>query len=823
MIIINNINTAQAVAATLTMTGRVSSADEVVFFAITGSGGGTAPTVSVNGTNVPVLATALPASGDVSSVAILWHPPVGQYSATIAMAGTSVVTVTAISLLGVSKRSTTPTFATAIATVASATATAIQVASANSMVIDSLFVNDSTTVMTADPSTTQIRNVQDTLGNNAGVSYKILNPGVNTFNWALPAGSAYGHVVVALEPDESPSIWFPNDSLRSQFDTVKSAGLNTKITAASVTQGFGYYPSTFFQNSFLHTIGRIISPAPPAVSAPLPSQTSQIVIDSVVELNTSATTLTLHGVRVPSQDAVVAICVGDRTSGASTLTVNFNGTNIPAAVSKANGTNIYKTAIFYVNNPPVGSFDVVINDPGTSDLVATAITLLGIDKRTTTPVVASNETDGGTLSGLTITPASANSILIDCIMSNANPITADSSTTQVMNTADVDGDLVGVSFKIAAADAQAFGWNITGNSITVQTAIALEPAQAPSIWFPNIDLRNIRDVVEANALDTKTTPVNVSVGYFPASFFQNSFLHTIGRQLNPPTPMFSLAAETELETSQIVIDRITSAAQASATSITTDHLVTSQDAILLIFASNMGVSQSLNSVNLNGVPLNSLTQNNISTVVGGVYFINNPPVGVNTVSASVTLPASLQLEVFTFLGVDKKTTNPIVSTASGLTGSPLLAITPAAADSLVVDFVSSLSTSATEDTSQTPYLDQPQTASGAFGSIKLTTNSAQTMSWTTSGLAWVQFAIALEPANALSIWFPAIDMRNLSDVIQVNGLDESTNPVGNFAATYGNHPSTYWQNSFLHTVGRMPLNTIVSAQGPLELQLLGVG
>lgn len=543
-----------------------------------------------------------------------------------------------------------------------------------------------------------------------------------------------------------------------------------------------------------------------------------MIIPNNIQSAQGTTAVTLTG-RVSSADEVIVITVGNDNGSAAVA--KFNGVNL-AGFTQLQGIN-FSTSIFTYLTPPVGNYTISVTDASTDLMVVTAMSLLGVSKRTSTFVTGGNQNAGSANPSLTVQVASANSIIIDSLYYSANPAKANASQTQI--TAFTDGNLNSTlaSYKYVSPGVQTM--SIVASTLTgwAYAAIVLEPDDAPSIWYPTVTLRNQTDSDRVYK-DNVTTPVPSSAGYFPSTFYQNSFLHTVGRLLpgTPSTP--TLVAETELQTSQTVIDRITQQALTSATSITSDHLVSSQDVVMLIFASQMGVAQALNSVTLNGVALNALGNPSTSTLTAGAYYVVNPNVGINTISASATLPTALELIVMTLLGVDKKTTTPIIVSNSGASGSPSSTIQATAANSLLIDFVGSLGTSISENPLQVVYFDQPQVASQAAGSIKLSTLGSQTMSWTTLTSAWVQLVVALEPANALSIWYPSIDPRNLSDVVASNSLDDIPNPVGNFYATFGNFPTQYWQNSFLHTIGRvMPPASVVIAQQPLEYQLLGMG
>lgn len=541
--------------------------------------------------------------------------------------------------------------------------------------------------------------------------------------------------------------------------------------------------------------------------------TSRIVIDSLTHPGTAATGPASFNITIPSEDAVV-VCLCSQTGAASNVaTVTLDGTIVPTVASSgaAGGTNFQ---IHYISNPPVGRYTLSYVGAGTTHNAMTLV-LLGVDKSDLNPLAFSL----GSVTTASLSSIKPGSIVFYYTVGSSVTLVS-TEQTSIPNLGSLTA--MGIAYQISYSPTPQLTWS--GAATTL--AFSLAPAQAITTFFPANTPKDASDVISTLGLDRATAVAAGTYGGKSTLYWQNSFLHTIGRILptGAPTPP-TLVAETELETSQIVIDKITQQAITSATSVTSDHNVTSQDAVMLIYASQMGVAQALNSVTLNGVALTALGNPSVSTLTAGAYFVVNPNVGINTVSASATLPTALELITITLLGVDKKTTNPILVANSGASGSPSSTIQVTSANSLLIDFVGSLGTSISEDASQTIYFDQPQTASEAAGSIKLSTVGSQTMSWTTLTAAWVQLVIALEPANALSMWYPAIDSRNLSDVIAVNGLDDNTNSVGNFYATYGTHPAQFWQNSFLHTVGRLPLTktTPITTKNGSTLLMMGMG
>lgn len=779
MIIVNNIETANAASTSVTLRGRVSSADEVLVICINNDNGAT-PFVTFNLSKITVAVTELAGAVCSASIYVYTSPPVGSYTVIATDGASTNMTITVMSLLGVSKRS--PNFVSAVSTATAANPSLnIQTASANSLIIDTYYNQVSGTTPVPDVGQTQVTNFIDSSSNDAVVSYKYASPGVQTMSWTIGA-TQYAYAAIALAPDDAPSIWYPNIELRNQTDSVESFKNSARTPVPNVA---GYFPSTFYQNSFLHTVGRI----------PSPNTTPIVFTPSMASLQDPFHATTLE----PNRWTLF-------TAGGATYTTSPTGagTVYPASTTSSTDGDISSVNVYDLT----GSYAFV---------------------RIVSPI-SLNASSSDTTFALRINGSNSLQFQIEGGLIYAQQIVGGSQT----------------NLRNAPYTNFKFAWlRIREQSGTIFWETSQDSPSGPSGWStfystPNpIVVTSLTVLLAGTSFGVDTSPGTflydnfntLPVGLFdefefqpnPYTFYTSDFWYTVGRVISQPQGV-TLVAETELETSQVVVDKITQQALTSATSITSDHLVTSQDAVMLIFASQMGVAQALNSVTLNGVALNALGNPSVSTLTAGAYFVVNPNVGINTISATATLPTALELIVMTFLGVDKKTTNPITVASNGVSGSPSSAIQVTSSNSLIVDFVGSLGTSITEDASQTVYFDQPQAASQAAGSIKLSTVGTQTMNWTTLTAAWVQLVVALEPANALSIWFPAIDVRNLSDVININNLDDSVNPVGNFYATYGTHPSTYYLNSFLHTVGRMPFAKIVAVPSTgSTLLTMGVG
>lgn len=758
MILIDSVNYLGSVATTVTANHLVSSQDNVlVVVATAGNVSGTITGVTYNGVPLLQLANANTGGATTASIFYMLNPPVGSYP--VVVTGTNTVQGTAINLRGVDKASLTP-FATTNLTAS----LSLPIPTTGSLVLYS----------TRGASVLSTEQVSLTTGNST-LAYQYANSGTALYTISATASTA----VAVFEPAQAPSYWYPDVPLSEQIVRGSaSLAIQTPLTNPQVV---------LWQNSFLHTVGRLPSAPPPAITF-TPSMSTLQDNFHANQLDTSRWSLFTAG----------GASFVTNPTGAGTVYPASTTSSTDGDISSINAYDLTGSYAFIRIVQPLSL------NAGSSDTTFSV--------RTTGVNSLQFQIEGGTLF--------------------AQQIVGGSQT----------------NLKNAPYSNFSFAWlRIREQSGTIFWETSQDSPSGPSGWStfystPNpIAVNSLRVLLAGTSFGVDTNPGQfvfdnlntLPVGLFdefefqpnPFTYYTSDFWYTVGRVLPPTTnPNPTLVAETELQTSQIVPDKITQQALTSATSITSDHLVTSQDTVMLIFASQMGVAQALNSVTLNGVALNALGNPSTSTLTAGAYYVVNPNVGINVISASATLPTALELVVMTLLGVDKKTTTPIITSNSGASGTPSSTINATAANSLLIDFVGSLGTSISENPSQTVFFDQPQLASQAAGSIKLSTLGTQTMSWTTLTSAWVQLVVALEPAQAPSIWFPTIDMRNLSDVITVNNLDDSVNPVGNFYATYGTHPSTYWQNSFLHTIGRvMPPASVVTAQQPLEYQLLGMG
>lgn len=541
MIVIDSITNIRGAIGTLTFTQRVSSSDAVlvIFVGCDPSTGTNISTVKVNGVNLPEYSHVSSSGPSVSESFLMFNPPVGVNTVTVAIAANSLnAVVCAITLLGVSKRTFNPVLATNSAATGSPSTVTIQAPSANSLILDHVYLHSVTSgTLVPDASQTQIQNEDDGNGNPVGVSFKYGGNSLITSTWTLGTGANWAATAIAFEPDQAPSLWFPNDAFRNRLDVVNRANLNTGTTPLT-TVSVGYLPSNFFLNSFLHTIGRILSPpttSQPTLVAETERPTAQIIIDKVFQGQIAAQALSTVNlnlqVDLPSPDAVLVVTGGSViTTGAAWASVYLDGqplTNLAQAIVAGADAEIW-----WLPYPPVGSHTLQIASGTGGEIYANAMVLLGVDKRSTN-IVAASVTDAASTSTITvpITPDAPNSLIIDTLSTiNVLESVPDSSQNQVFNaSALASNEEVLSSYKIGNVSGERMSWNLGVAVNASLVAVSFRPAQAASIWFPNVESRSLSDIVDASGLDAGVNPAFGNYGYIPTLFWHNSFLHTVGR------------------------------------------------------------------------------------------------------------------------------------------------------------------------------------------------------------------------------------------------------------------------------------------------------
>ncbi|PWU04794.1 MAG: hypothetical protein C5B43_04110 [Verrucomicrobia bacterium] len=470
-----------------------------------------------------------------SAIFTLFNPSVGMGTLTVAGGvGLSNFAVTILSLLGVDKK--TKNISTISATATSKTINqTITSLSPNSLILDLFCTNG----VGGEPVSPQTKFVYGSSGLQYEGSFIFSQQESVNLKWNLTSSTAWAYSGIAFNPANNNSIWNPSVNLRNNRDVVNVNTLDVQENGAVNNNYYGYYPSTFYLNSFLHTIGRLIKPANVVIAQKVGETerpTSQIIIDKVFQGQVAAqalSTVTLNmDVNIPSQDADLIVTGGSViATGAPWASVTLNGTPLTKLVQA--GVANQSAEIWWSPRPGVGTNTLKILSGTGGEIYANAMVVLGLDNRSNN-IITSSATDALSTSTInnTITPDAANCLIIDCLSTlNATaPPVPDQLQTQVFNaTALANNEYVLSTYKIGQVRSQTMSWNLSVAANASLVSAAFRPAQAASMWFPNIDFRTLDDTVTTAGLDAEINPPFGNYGYKGSMFYQNSFLQTIGR------------------------------------------------------------------------------------------------------------------------------------------------------------------------------------------------------------------------------------------------------------------------------------------------------
>lgn len=547
-----------------------------------------------------------------------------------------------------------------------------------------------------------------------------------------------------------------------------------------------------------------------------------IVIDKIVTYESpgSQTTHTTS-VDITSQDVVLVVFVANSTQSQSKVT--FNGTTISQL---ATVTGNQTTGVYYLVNPQVGTYDIVATLGNVDNAAMLVVTLLGVDKAQLSPPTYQLSFSVAT-SNLPVVWASANSIALDILNSNQADNGAPSAEQSQIWRSTSNG--YSGSYEYAYGTKNMTWPSLSGAAAGVHMAVVLEPAKAPSFWNSNIGIRNIKDVNSVNGIDNGNVPINSVFGYHPAVFFQNSFVHTIGRMLAPPAAVVNPAGEIERPTSQIVIDKVFQGQVGGGTALSMQVSIPSPDAVLVVTGGSViATGGAWQSVSFNGNPLTLLVAASTVNADAEIWWLPNPTVGTYTLTITPTaVTGQVYANAMVILGVDRRSTNIITASATDAASTATISanIFPDAPNCLIVDALSSLDATAAPvpDNTQNQVLNAPSINASEylFSTYKIGGASQQNMNYNLSAAVNASLVVAaFRPANAASMWFPNIDNRSLSDVVDANGLDAGTNAA---SGAYGYKPSNFYLNSFAHTVGRLGAANPTVATSTETMLLMGVG
>lgn len=548
MIIIEEVFSDNATASTITLHGvKIKTGCVLAVFTSGNQISVGTWTASINGDSIPVIASIIKNNNIGSAILYLNNPPIGTYDVTVSNTSTNDMYASVVVLSGVNQKISTPmsvTFAPSVPT--SSINMAIAPAKANSLIMDCLVVG-ATTAWTPDASQTRFyRQTNGGQSDEMNCSYKVTSDAPQNMIWTGSGGPNQAMCAIILEPDQAPSIWFPNVSSRNIYDVVRTSGLD--INTAVTRSDFGFFPEAFWHKSFLHTVGRIFDPT--QASTPNPAGiipvTSQIIVDKIFQGQVGGGTALALSVSIPSPDSTLVVTGGSViATGGAWLDVNLNGTTLTRLVSAAVANA--DAEIWWLPNPPTGTYTLNITPTAvTGQVYANAMVLLGVDKKSVNIKVAS-ATDAASTTNVstTVTPDASNALIISTLSSldaTQRPI-PDASQVIVNNPPSINASEYCITtYELESAydpAVQTFNLGAAVNASVVSAVF--RPAQYASMWFPNIDLRSLNDIVMTNGLDAGVNPANGSYGYKGSNFFLNSFLHTIGRIIPAPASISNIA------------------------------------------------------------------------------------------------------------------------------------------------------------------------------------------------------------------------------------------------------------------------------------------
>lgn len=539
MIVINDVSFATTATASNIFNHRVESLDSVVLILSGVNVFNVTPTVFYNGTPVPQVGIS---AQDLTVTAhLLLNPPVGAGVIEVDFATAGNIATIAYTLTGVDKSITNPLVLATGSFSGTTPVATIQIPFSDGIIFDFMEQNQTTVAVVANSGQTQTFRTSQSIENPIG-SYKRVSQGVQTMKYTAAFAPVGDWLLVALKAADAASIYHPVVWERNFDEVIRTSGVDAN-SPASFT--LGYRQTPFFHNSFFQTIGRSIPNTTGVVNpaGELERPFSQILIDKVAQGQVAgngitAGTLNLQ-VPIPTQDSVLIVTGGSViATGAAWASVTLNGTPLTRLAQAI--TVGADAEIWWMPNPPVGVYTLsIVGGNTTAEVYANAMVLQGVDYKDTNIITAS-ATDAASTSTITanITPDVQNALLIDVLSTldaTALPV-ADNSQNQVFNaTAINNSEAVISTYKVAGLSPQTMSYNLSAAVNASLVVAAFRPSNSPSLWRPNIGLRNLNDVVDTAGLDAGLNPPTGNYGYLPSNYYLNSFLHTIGRYPRPST------------------------------------------------------------------------------------------------------------------------------------------------------------------------------------------------------------------------------------------------------------------------------------------------
>lgn len=802
MITIDYFSQFNGTGATLTQDHLVYAQNSVlVVFAFEGGGASTSTqAVKFNGTPLTKLIDSA-ASTDHVQIWYMVNPPVGVYPVVYTQGDAAATSgYFAYTLSGVDIKQLTPV--TLAHTGGDPTTFNINVPTAGSIVLEGLVVTGGSGGMF--PNNKEEIPVAYPFTVDKGATAYIYPARSNiSFQWNVNSSlDTFTEAAIILEPARGPSINNPNVTFRSQNDLFKTP-INSGSVISSIVPGFA---PTSFQNSFLHTIGRLIGSSP----APIGPQ----LVDGLVAYykfdETTGSLVKDELNNYPGQWANMD--TGIHTQGKINYAANFN-TN---SVNVSNGLILGGQ-----KNSSVSFWASLVDNPGGNggpiytERAASGNDIYKVDFTNAAPIGRFRfvfRDDAGTLSQ----PDTGNNVYVDGLMHHF--VMTKSGTAVNLY---VDGNLI-TSATLTGTD--------TFTNASLQALIGADAGDAASKFHGMIDEVGLwqRALTQDEVIKLYNNgqglqypfiqpPAKIGPFYSTNAFdyYQNSFLYTIGRIIPPPPPQGTPAGSTEFQTSQIVVDKVyqgeVTAVPVSTVTLTLDVDIPSPEAVLVVAGGSViTTGAAWADVSYNGNKLTKLTQAAIAGADAETWWLPFPSVGVGQLVITSGTGGEIYANAMVILGIDRRSTNIQTISTTAATSTVSTFITPDAPNSLIIDTIATLN--ATQPPVPTTSQTQVYNATALVGNeyvvsgIELASQGQPIAYNLGVAVNSSLVAVVFRPANAASMWYPNIDLRSLEDVITTSGLDAGINPP---FGSYGYKPSQLYQNSFLHTVGRnnqgMPL------------------
>lgn len=278
-----------------------------------------------------------------------------------------------------------------------------------------------------------------------------------------------------------------------------------------------------------------------------------------------------------------------------------------------------------------------------------------------------------------------------------------------------------------------------------------------------------------------------------------------------------MASGTQL--GKILIDKTIQNELTTGGTYSYDVNIPSQDAFVVI-SLDIGPSNTLTSLTFNGVAMTSALNFTTSNGIYQVSVIKNPPVGNYPLRIVISGTEGCGFLIFSLLGVDKTVNSYLSARATGSSGVPNLNLPNVVPGSFIIDWLGSAQDPGVPNAEQYRlfYDNVSDTASSyKFGS------GNTIVGWQNSSSDFDYYAIAFPPAKSASVWNPNVTLRNSIDVLETNGLDTFNflNSPPNTLRVFGSNTTQFYQNSFLHTIGREGLSPVIyPTAGPLSNALM---